>query len=145
MYIYLYLCGIKLKQMKKMILMVAVVLLIAGSAAAQGTAWVVPAKDKTMKAGVDMKDASVIADGKEIWAKQCKACHGSKGLGDGPKGAMLKTNPGDFTTAKFQGQTDGELYYKTTYGFDEMPSYEKKVPSAADRWALVAYMRTLKK
>ncbi|MBL7111106.1 MAG: cytochrome c [Bacteroidales bacterium] len=98
-----------------------------------------------MKSSVNLKDASVIADGKELWAKQCKACHGAKGLGDGPKGAMLKTNPGDFSTAKFQAQTDGELYYKTTYGNGEMPAYGKKVPAEADRWALVDYMRTLKK
>ncbi|MFH1296272.1 MAG: cytochrome c [Bacteroidota bacterium] len=130
--------------MKKIIFMVAVALLIAGSASAQGKRWEVPAKYKTMKASVNLKDASVIADGKELWAKQCKACHGTKGLGDGPKKAMLKTNPGDFSSAKFQEQTDGELYYKTTYGKDEMPSYEKKVPAEADRWALVAYMRTLK-
>lgn len=130
--------------MKKMLLLIAVVLFIAGGATAQ-TKWEVPAKFKTMKASVNLKDASVIADGKELWAKQCKACHGAAGLGDGPKGAMLKTNPGNFSTAAFQAQTDGELYYKTTYGNGEMPAYEKKVPAEADRWALVAYMRTLKK
>ena len=130
--------------MKKMILMVAVVLLIAGTAGAQSKSWEVPAKYKTMKSSVNLKDASVIADGKDLWAKQCKSCHGAKGLGDGPKGAMLKTDPGNFTDAKFQAQTDGELYYKTTFGFGEMPAYEKKVPAETDRWALVAYMRTLK-
>ena len=131
--------------MKQIILMFAVVLLFAGTVGAQSKAWVVPAKDKAIKSPVNLKDASVIADGKELWAKQCKACHGTMGLGDGPKGAMLKTDPGNFTDAKFQAQTDGELYYKTTYGNGEMPSYEKKVPAANDRWALVAYMRTLKK
>lgn len=125
--------------------MVAVVLLIAGYAGAQSKAWAVPANYKTMKATVNLKDASVIADGKEQWAKQCKSCHGAAGLGDGPKGAMLKTNPGDFSSAAFQTQTDGELYYKTTFGNGEMPAYEKKVPAEADRWALVAYMRTMKK
>ncbi|MBE0648047.1 MAG: cytochrome c [Bacteroidales bacterium] len=130
--------------MKQIILMFAVVLLVAGAAGAQSKAWEVPAKYKTMKAPVNLKDASVIADGKEAWAKQCKACHGTMGLGDGPKGAMLKTDPGNFKDAKFQAQTDGELYYKTTFGNGEMPAYEKKVPSENDRWALVAYMRTMK-
>lgn len=130
--------------MKQIILMFAIALLVAGTAGAQSKAWVVPAKDKAMKPTVNLKDASVIADGKEIWAKQCKSCHGAKGLGDGPKGAMLKTDPGNFSDAKFQAQTDGELYYKTTYGNGEMPAYEKKVPAEADRWALVAYMRTMK-
>ena len=56
-----------------------------------------------------------------------------------------KTNPGDFSSAAFQASTDGELFYRTDKGRDEMPAYEKKIPEANDRWALVAFMRTLKK
>jgi mono/diheme cytochrome c family protein len=112
---------------------------------AKAKPWTVPDKNKSMKAAVNLKDASVISNGKDLWAKNCKSCHGSKGLGDGPKGASLKTNPGDFTSAAFQGMTDGEIFYKTSMGRDEMPAYEKKLPEASDRWALVAYMRTLKK
>jgi mono/diheme cytochrome c family protein len=108
-------------------------------------AWEVPAKYKTMKASVNLKDAGVIAIGKELWAKHCKSCHGSKGLGDGPKAATLKTHPGDFSSATFQKQTDGDIYYKAIIGRDEMPNYEKKIPSESDRWSLVAFMRTLKK
>ena len=130
--------------MKKMMFMVAAILLIAGSAAAQ-SGWEVPAKDKAMKPTENLADKSVIADGKAVWYKHCKACHGSKGLGDGPKGAMLKTDAGDFSSAKFQSQSDGSLYYKTITGKGEMPSYAKKVTNEDDRWALVAYMRSLKK
>ena len=108
---------------------------------AKAKAWPVADKDKAMKAP-GKADA---AAGKELWAKHCKSCHGSKGLGDGPKAASLKTNPGDFSSAAFQGGTDGELFYRTSKGRDEMPSYEKKIPEANDRWALVAFMRTLKK
>jgi len=131
--------------MKQIILSFVMVLFFAAASQAQNKSWEVPAKYKTMKSSVDLKDASVIATGKELWAKQCKSCHGATGLGDGPRGAMLKTNPGDFSSTAFQEQTDGDIYYKTTFGFDEMPSFEKKIPSDADRWALVAYMRTLKK
>jgi mono/diheme cytochrome c family protein len=106
--------------------------------------WPVPDKDKAIKAPIKMTDASVIANGKELWAKNCKSCHGAKGMGDGPKAAMLKTSPGNFTSAAFQASTDGELYYRLNVGRGEMPGYEKKIPAANDRWALVAYMRTLK-
>lgn len=103
--------------------------------------WPVPDKDKNIKA----PGKADLAVGKELWAKHCKSCHGSKGLGDGPKAASLKTFAGDFSTASFQSATDGELFYRTNKGRDEMPAYEKKIPDANDRWALVAYMRSMKK
>jgi mono/diheme cytochrome c family protein len=127
---------------------IAVVFVIGNTVNAQqakAKAWPVPDKNKTMKAAVNLKDATVISNGKDLWAKNCKSCHGAKGLGDGPKGASLKTFPGDFSSAAFQGSTDGELFFRTNTGRDEMPAYEKKIPDANDRWALVAYMRTFKK
>lgn len=123
---------------------IAVVFLFGNAANAQGAKakpWPVPDKDKAVKAPAKAD----VAAGKDLWAKHCKSCHGSKGLGDGPKAGTLKTNPGDFSSAAFQGSTDGELFFRTSKGRDEMPSYEKKIPEANDRWALVAFMRTLKK
>ncbi len=127
---------------------VVVAFLLGNAASAQqkkGAAWPVPDKDKNLKAAAKLGDASVIATGKELWAKHCKSCHGSKGLGDGPKAASLKTFPGDFSSSAFQGATDGEIFYRTDKGRDEMPAYEKKIAEANDRWALVAFMRSLKK
>lgn len=129
-------------------IIIAVVFVIGNSVNAQqakAKAWPVPDKNKTMKAAVNLKDATVISTGKDLWAKNCKSCHGAKGMGDGPKGASLKTFPGDFSSAAFQASTDGELFFRTNTGRDEMPAYEKKIPDANDRWALVAYMRTFKK
>jgi len=131
-----------------LVTMIIVVVFVIGNTVnaqqAKAKPWPVD-KSKTIKAAVNLKDATVISNGKDLWAKNCKSCHGAKGLGDGPKGASLKTNPGDFSTAAFQGMTDGEIFFKTSTGRDEMPGYEKKIPDANDRWALVAYMRTLKK
>ena len=123
---------------------IAVVFLFGNAAKAQqlkAKAWPVPDKDKAMKA----TGAPDLATGKDLWAKHCKSCHGSKGLGDGPKAASLKTFPGDFSSAAFQASTDGELLYRTDKGRDDMPKYESKIPAIGDRWALVAFMRTLKK
>ena len=138
-----------MKTTQKLItIIIAVVFLVGSAAMAQqkkAAAWPVPDKDKAMKPKVKLTDASVIASGKELWAKHCKSCHGAKGLGDGPKAAGLKTFAGDFSSAAFQAGTDGEILYRTDKGRDEMPAYEKKIPDVNDRWALVAYMRTFKK
>ena len=142
-----------MKKSKKIItllvtIIITVVFVLGNSVNAQqakAKPWSVPDKNKSMKAAVSLKDQNVISSGKDLWAKNCKSCHGAKGLGDGPKSASLKTNPGDFSVAAFQGQTDGEIFFKTSAGRDEMPAYEKKIPEVSDRWALVAYMRTLKK
>jgi mono/diheme cytochrome c family protein len=107
--------------------------------------WETPAKYKTMKNPVKASDAEAIASGKMLYAKHCKSCHGAKGLGDGPKSATLKTTTGDFSSKDFQAFSDGEIFYKTSFGRDEMPAYDKKIPDEADRWALVNYIRTLKK
>jgi mono/diheme cytochrome c family protein len=106
--------------------------------------WPVPENYNKMKNPV-ASDAASIADGKALYATHCKSCHGAKGLGDGNKAAQLKTTPGDFSTAEFQSQTDGALFYKTTEGRDDMPSFKKKLPDADERWAIVNYLRTQKK
>lgn len=109
-----------------------------------GEAWVVPDKYKTMKSTIKVTDASVMTTGKELYNKHCKSCHGSKGLGDGPKSATLKTIVPSFKDQKFQAQTDGVIYYQTFIGRDEMPNFEKKIPDEGDRWAIVNFVRTLK-
>lgn len=107
-----------------------------------GKEWKVPAAD-AKKVSKVKADAGAIAAGKEIWAKECKSCHGTKGLGDGTKAAKIDISCGNFSSGAFQGQTDGELYFKTTKGRKPMPSFEEKLDDT-QRWQLVAYMRTLK-
>ena len=106
--------------------------------------WVVPDAAKNKKNTV-ASNAESIAAGKALWNTHCKSCHGAKGLGDGTKAAQLKTEPGDFSKATVQAQTDGALFYKLSEGRDDMPSFKKKLPDAEDIWDLVIYMRTLKK
>lgn len=117
---------------------------LSGFSLFQNKPWPVPDNYKTMKNPV-ASDASSIAEGKTLYATHCKSCHGNKGLGDGNKAAQLKTEPGDFSKADFQAQSDGALFYKTTEGRDDMPNFKKKIPDADERWAIVNYMRTFKK
>jgi len=104
----------------------------------QGTPWVVPDKYKTMKNPVKFDKTAAAT----LYTTHCKSCHGKEGLGDGPKAAQLDTKSGDFSSASFQKQPDGALFYKTWEGRDDMPSFKKKIPDENDIWQLVAYMRT---
>jgi len=105
--------------------------------------WTVP--DKYLKmANPNATNAESIKGGKEVWVKHCQSCHGKSGKGDGPKAAQLKTEPGNFSLPATQKQSDGSLFYKISEGRDDMPSFKKKIPDAADIWNLVNYMRTLK-
>jgi mono/diheme cytochrome c family protein len=105
--------------------------------------WPVPAADKAKVNPVAKDDASLKL-GMTSWMKNCASCHGKTGLGDGPKGRMTKTHPGDFSGAGFQAGTDGEIYYRTKVGRGEMPAYDKKIPDN-EIWAMVHYMRGMAK
>ena len=132
--------------MKRNILIVSALLfgMMSFRFIAQNDPWPVPDKYNKMANPVK-SDATSVATGKELWAKHCQSCHGKSGKGDGSKAAQLKTLPGDFTKADFQKQTDGALFYKSSEGRDDMPSFKKKIPDQDELWALVNYMRTLKK
>ena len=103
--------------------------------------WIVPEKYVNMENPTDPEED--LAIGKSLYDKHCKSCHGKEGYGDGPKAAEMNGDLGDFSSEEFQEQTDGELYYKTTFGRLDMPEYSKKVPDDEDRWLIVNYMRTL--
>ena len=104
--------------------------------------WKVPEKYETMKNPTDPK--ADMAIGKSLYNKHCKSCHGKEGYGDGTKADEVEGDLGDFSSAEFQAQTDGALFYKTSFGFEDMPEYTKKMPDDEDRWLIVNYMRTLK-
>ncbi len=127
------------------LMIVALIFVSANIAMAQkaGGPWTVPAKYKSMKSTVKAGDPSINTVGKDLFAKHCKSCHGAKGLGDGPKSASLKTIVPSFADKKFKAQADGDIYYQTIVGRDEMPNFEKKIIDEADRWALVNYIKGL--
>jgi len=125
------------------VLPLLLVLMAFMSAQQQAKPWNVPASAKNVKNPVK-NDTENITIGKTLYAKHCRSCHGKAGEGDGTKAAELETFPGDFSVAKFQDQTDGEIFYKTSEGRDDMPSFSKKIPNKEDIWALVHYLRSLK-
>jgi len=103
--------------------------------------WEVPAKYKSMENEYAGEDEDGI--GEELYMQHCRSCHGKEGYGDGSKAGELETEMRDFTSEEVQEQTDGELYYKSIIGRDEMPNFEKKIRDEEDRWMLVNYLRSL--
>jgi len=135
--------------MKKILLMLTVAMGLTGISFTvinyqEKKPWTVPDNAKNVKNPI-ASNAESIAEGKTLYTTHCKSCHGAKGLGDGSKAAQLKTEPGDFTKADFQAQSDGTIFYKSTEGRDDMPTFKKKIPDADDRWNVVNFIRTLKK
>jgi len=120
----------------------AAVTLVAGAAMtfawAQGE-WKAPVTAKATKNPV-----KGVGSAKKNVETNCATCHGASGKGDGPAAAALPApKPADWTSAKVQAESDGELFWKISTGRGAMPPW-KHLPDK-DRWEIVNYIRTLKK
>ena len=89
-------------------------------------------------------DVKATASGKKLYKMLCSVCHGFKGKGDGMAGAGLTPKPADLTSAVFQSQSDGAIFWKIKQGRSPMPTYETSIPEKK-RWEIINYLRTLKK
>lgn len=108
------------------------------TASAQGE-WKAPADAKKIKNPV-----KGVGSAKKNVETNCVACHGPAGKGDGPAAAALPPpKPADWTSARVQSESDGELFWKISNGRGAMPPW-KHLPEK-DRWEIVNYIRTLKK
>lgn len=96
---------------------------------------------------VKVPTKELLAQGKELFQKNCSSCHGEQGKGDGVAGVNLNPKPRNFHLAT--GWTNGpsiEMMYKTlqegilTRG---MAAYEYLPPF--DRIALIHYVRSFAK
>lgn len=119
----------------------AITLLFAFTPMQQSKEWNAPPEANKKTNPVASNEKS-IADGKIIYTKNCVDCHGKKGKGDGPKSGDLDVSPPDFSKEKFQKQSDGSLFWKTTEGRKPMPGFKKDL-TEEQRWQVVNYMRTL--
>ena len=89
--------------------------------------------------------------GKQVYDMFCLPCHGDKGDGKGPVGVTLQPPPRDFTVGKFlYGTTDQDLFDTMTNGAvvkggSELMGEWKLIIPESDRWAVIAFIRSLKK
>ena len=72
----------------------------------------------------------------------CKPCHGVSGAGDGTIVARGFPRPPPYWDAKVSAASPGQLFDVITRGYGVMYPYAERIPPA-DRWAIVAYVRTL--
>jgi len=88
---------------------------------------------------------------KQVYARNCVACHGLKGDGKGDAAAFLAPRPRDFVKADYRLRstalgklpTDVDLFREISLGLPgtPMPPW-KRMLSDADRWALVEYLKS---
>jgi cytochrome c oxidase cbb3-type subunit I/II len=95
--------------------------------------------------------APLLAKGKSVYARECVACHGAKGDGEGPGARIVNPKPRNFELGVFKLRstpsgrmpTDDDLLRTITQGVagTAMPSF-RELPEA-DRRALVAVVKQL--
>jgi mono/diheme cytochrome c family protein len=88
--------------------------------------------------------ASVLERGRDRYNIFCSPCHGRMGQGDGMIVRRGFRRPPSFHQDRLVQAPAGYLFDVTTRGFGLMPDYATQVP-AADRWAIIAYVRVLQR
>lgn len=100
----------------------AAFLVIVGSLAISATGALAQQKPKIEQAPIPRVSA---ADGKEMFAAYCAACHGKAAKGDGPAAAALKRAPADLTTLSARNKGDFPEVRVRRYieGLDELAAH----------------------
>jgi mono/diheme cytochrome c family protein len=90
-------------------------------------------------------DTASIARGGELFAINCKLCHGENGQGNGPIAPFLtKYKPANLTGPLVNAMSDGALFLVISKGVpDRMPALNENL-TVRERWDVVNYVRTLK-
>lgn len=119
---------------------------VAGTVArgAQYVAWTSPEEAGTMLSNPLAADSVVLARGRRQYETHCLVCHGQ--LGDGKKLLSDKYTgaPANLHQARLKEAPDGHFYAVISAGKNTMAGYGKDIP-AADRWAIVHYVRVLQR
>ncbi|HJP82619.1 MAG TPA: cytochrome c [Fimbriimonadaceae bacterium] len=87
----------------------------------------------------------LIRRGQERYSIYCTPCHGQLGNGQGmiaKRGFTLRRPVGNYHTERLRKMPVGHFYDVITSGYGSMFSYASRV-EPRDRWAIVAYIRTL--
>jgi mono/diheme cytochrome c family protein len=87
----------------------------------------------------------VLEEGKKLFDANCAACHGERGLGDGPK-SNPQTPAADLTDPfRAELNPDGVVFYRIWNGKPPaMPAFNAQL-TREQAWAVVAYVKSLRK
>lgn len=131
----------KLSKLLLAIIFVAIVVSVAYTVS-QGGPWVVPDSAKQVKNPLLPSEDNLKA-AHTLYMDKCAECHGDSGKGDGDQAHMYSPLPSNLTDAThLDSETDGELFYKVTYGHKLMPAFRKRLTDR-QRWQLVLLIRFL--
>jgi mono/diheme cytochrome c family protein len=81
--------------------------------------------------------------GQRVFQINCVPCHGPSGGGDGLVAGYLRDMPKNLQASHVQRRSADDLFAVVTEGKDSMPPFRGEL-SAAERWAVVAYVKTLR-
>ncbi len=84
----------------------------------------------------------LVLQGEAAYRAYCIMCHGPKANGSGTVGQSFYPLPTNLRDPHVQEQTDGELFYKISFGYKRHPPLGYTV-SLEDRWAIVHFIRSL--
>lgn len=101
--------------------------------------------EEAEKALVNPIPGQNLARGKELFETYCYVCHGVTGDGKGPVAAKFQVPIPALTTDKVRAFKDGRLFHIITDGQGVMGSYATQIKREKDRWAVVNYVRSLKR
>ena len=89
-------------------------------------------------------DEASIVRGAELYAINCKMCHGETGEGTGPIAPFLiKFKPANLTSPVVQSKSDGSIFMTITNGLEgRMPPLNENL-TVSERWDVVNFVRTL--
>ncbi|HET8946497.1 MAG TPA: cytochrome c [Candidatus Polarisedimenticolia bacterium] len=85
---------------------------------------------------------AVLERGKNRYTIYCQPCHDARGDGHGILFQRGNVPTASFHQDKIRNYPDGQIYDVITNGSGLMPSYRWPI-APSDRWAIIAYVRTL--
>jgi mono/diheme cytochrome c family protein len=89
-------------------------------------------------------DLALLRRGRERFNINCAVCHGATGAGNGITTQYGLVGVPTYHDQRLRSMPDGEIFNTITNGKNSMTAYGHQV-EYRDRWAIVAYIRTLQR
>jgi mono/diheme cytochrome c family protein len=128
------------------VMRVLVILLTVSMFAGQGgNGWTIPQAGREEQSPLK-PTPDVLKKGKAIFTSRCQKCHGADGKGNGPESDPDGPAADLTDDARSTVNPDGVLFYKIWNGrkSPKMPAFKTDL-SKDDAWAVVEYIKTLRK
>jgi mono/diheme cytochrome c family protein len=107
--------------------------------------WHIP-EDAALERNPEPPTTDVLASGQRLYKAHCQRCHNAAGAGHGPE-SDPDHPAGDLTDARRASRNpDGVMFYKIWNGRSKpkMPAMKTNM-TAADLWAVIQYVKTMRK